>query len=88
MKAVFKGLTVEKIEYKNGEPGDDIYVDVSLNGATYSFCVEVYLTGTETDVYKAFAELNVGDVVDIEGFVYWYDGINTHITGVTPVVAG
>lgn len=83
MKAAFKGLTIEKIEYKNGEPGDDIYVDVSLNGKTFSFCVEVYLTGTDTDVYKAFADLKAGDKVDIEGFVYWYDGINTHITAVS-----
>ncbi len=88
MKAAFKGLTIEKIDYKNGEPGDDIYVDVSLDGNTYSFCVEVYLTGADTDVYKAFADLAVGDKVDMEGFVYWYDGINTHITNVTPVEAG
>ena len=27
----FKGLTIEAINYKNGEPGDDIYVDVSCN---------------------------------------------------------
>ena len=33
----FKGLTVEAIEYKNGEPGDDIYVTVGYNGASYSF---------------------------------------------------
>ena len=78
----FKGLTIEAINYKNGEPGDDIYVDVSLNGTTYSFCVERYLTGPETDVYKAFADLKAGDKVDIEGFLYWYEGVNTHITGV------
>ena len=78
----FKGLTIEAINYKNGEPGDDIYVDVSYNGATYSFCVERYLTGPDTDVYKAFASLNVGDKVDIEGFLYWYEGVNTHITSV------
>ena len=78
----FKGLTIENISYKNGEPGDDIYVDVSLNGNTYSFCVERYLTGPETDVYKAFAELKVGDKVDMEGFLYWYEGVNTHITSV------
>ena len=78
----FKGLTVEAIEYKNGQPGDDIYVTVSLNGEKYSFCVEVYLTGTETDVYKAVGELKAGDVVDMEGFLYWYEGVNTHITAV------
>lgn len=78
----FKGMTVEAIEYKNGQPGDDIYVTVSLNGQSYSFCVEVYLTGTDTDVYKAVGELKAGDVVDIEGYLYWYEGVNTHITGV------
>ena len=79
----FTGLTIAKIEYKNGEPGDDIYVDVTLGDATYSFCVERYLTGPETEVYQAFATLAAGDVVDIEGFLYWYEGVNTHITSVT-----
>ena len=78
----FKGMTVEAIEYKNGEPGDDIYVTLGYNGASYSFCVEVYLTGTESDVYTTVGTLNVGDVVDVEGFLYWYEGVNTHITGI------
>ncbi len=82
----FKGMTVEGIEYKNGEPGDDIYVTVGYNGASYSFCVEVYLTGPDTEVYQTVGTLAVGDVVDIEGFLYWYEGPNTHITSVT--VAG
>ena len=79
----FTGLTVEAIEYKNGEPGDDIYVTVGYNGASYSFCVEVYLTGTDTEVYQTVGTLNVGDVVNVEGFLYWYEGVNTHITGIT-----
>ena len=78
----FKGMTVEAIEYKNGEPGDDIYVTLGYNGASYSFCVEVYLTGTETDVYTTVGTLNVGDVVNVEGFLYWYEGVNTHITSI------
>ncbi len=82
MLVSFSGLTIEKIEYKNGEPGDDIYVTVSKDGAEYSFCVEIYLTGADTDVYKAFADLKQGDVVDVEGFLYWYEGVNTHITAV------
>ena len=79
----FKGLTVSKVEYKNGEPGDDIYVTVSKDGAEYSFCVERYLTGPDSDVYKAVGELQAGDTVDVDGFLYWYEGVNTHITGVT-----
>ena len=82
--AIFKGLTIEAIEYKNGEAGDDIYVTVGLDGATYSFCIERYLTAPETDVYKAFTEetVKVGDKVDVTGFVYWYEGVNTHITAI------
>ncbi len=81
-KVSFKGLTIKKIEYKNGEPGDDIYVTVAKGEGEYSFCVERYLTDPETNVYKAFADLKEGDVVDMEGFLYWYEGVNTHITAV------
>ena len=79
----FNGLTVEAIEYKNGEPGDDIYVTLGYNGASYSFCVEVYLTGTDSDVYTTVGALNVGDIVNVEGFLYWYEGVNPHITAIT-----
>ena len=78
-----KAPTVVSIEYKNGEPGDDIYVTVSKDGAEYSFCVERYLTDPDTAVYKAVGELKAGDTVDIDGFLYWYEGVNTHITAVT-----
>ena len=78
----FNGLTVEAIEYKNGEPGDDIYVTLGYNGASYDFCVEVYLTGTDSEVYTTVGSLNVGDVVNVEGFLYWYEGVNPHITAI------
>ena len=81
--ASFKGLTVEDISYKNDEPGDDIYLTLGLNGASYDFCVEVYLTGTDSDVYTTVGELEVGDVVDVEGFVYWYENVNPHITAIS-----
>ncbi len=80
----FKGMTVEAIEYKNGEPGDDIYVTLSKDGESYEFCVEGYLTGPDSDVYTTVGELNVGDTVDVEGFLYWYEGMNPHITAITP----
>ena len=79
----FKGLTVSAIEFKNGESGDDIYVTVSKDGNDYSFCVERYLTGPETEVYAAVSALKAGDVIDVDGFLYWYEGVNTHITAVT-----
>ena len=82
-KVLFKGLEIVSITYKNDEPGDDIYVKVAYNGAEYDFCVERYLTGPDTDVYAAVGALNAGDVIDVEGFLYWYEGVNTHITAVT-----
>ena len=82
MKALFKGMTVASVAYKNDQRGDDIYLTVEKDGAKYDFCVEMYLTGPDTEVYKAVEALNVGDVVDIECFLYWYVGANPHIIGV------
>ena len=79
----FNGMTVEAIEYKNGEPGDDIYVTLGYNGASYDFCVEIYLTGAESEVYTTVGSLNVGDVVNVEGYLYWYEGVNPHITAIS-----
>ena len=67
----------------NGGVGSDLYFNVELNGNVYNFCVESYLCGADTDVYKAVEGLKVGDKIDVEGFLYWYNGVNTHITAVT-----
>lgn len=67
----------------SGAPGDDIYFNVSYNGNTYSFTIESYLRGKDTDVYKTAESLQVGDVVDLEGFLYWYEGANPHTISIT-----
>ena len=90
-KVAFTGLTVEAYDesgaafaYKNNaEKTDDLYFKASYNGQTYDFCVEFYLRGQDTDVYKAVEALNVGDTIDVEGFLYWYEGANPHVTSVT-----
>ena len=93
-KVAFKGMTVEAINDEgaaflynwdgSGDEGSDLYFKVSSNGAEYTFTVESYLCGPGTDVYEAVKALKVGDVVDMEGFLYWYEGVNPHITAVTP----
>ena len=96
-KVCFKGMTVEPSKdaegneapflYKwngSGQEGDDLYFNVSVNGATYSFTVESYLRGAGTEVYEAVKQLQVGDVIDLEGFLYWYEGANPHIIAVSP----
>ncbi len=67
----------------SGSDGDDLYFNVSSNGQTYTFTVESYLCDATSDVYNAVKNLKVGDTVDMEGFLYWYEGVNPHITSVT-----
>lgn len=95
-KVSFKGLTIEAAGQDDdgndlaflysydgsGQDGDDLYFNASLDGETYSFTVESYLCDNTTDVYKAVTELEIGDVVDMEGFLYWYQGANPHITSI------
>ena len=66
----------------SGSEGDDLYFNVSVNGQTYSFTVESYLCGPDSDIYKAVKDFKVGDVIDLVGFLYWYEGPNPHITGI------
>ena len=92
----FKGLTVEPSTDANGAEaaflynydgsgtdGDDLYFNASYNGQTYTFTIESYLCDNTTEVYQAVKNLQVGQTIDMEGFLYWYEGVNPHITSVT-----
>ncbi len=101
MLAAFKGMKVEPSTDANGneapflyawdgsgsrDSNSDLYFYASVNGKTYYFCVESYLKDNTTDVYKAVESLKIGDIIDIEGFLYWYSGeINPHVTSVKVV---
>ena len=98
MFVAFKGLTVAASKdadgnevaflYKwngSGTDGDDLYFNVTDGTNTYSFTVESYLCGKDTEVYAAVKALKVGDKIDAEGFLYWYDAVNPHITKVTVI---
>lgn len=93
-KVEFKDMTIEPAEEGSeaaylynydgsGEEGDDLYFKASKDGNTYTFTVESYLRDKDSDVYKAVKDLKVGDKVDLEGFLYWYEGPNPHITSLT-----
>lgn len=97
-KVSFKGLTVKASTdvdgnevaylYKwngTGAEGDDLYFNVALGDKEFQFLVESDLCGADTEVYKAVKNLKVGDTIDLEGFLYWYDGVNPHITSVKVV---
>ena len=93
----FKGATVVAKKDANGNDAaflynwdgsgsagnnNDLYFDVMINDATYTFTVESYLCAEDTEVYQAVTQLKVGDVIDMEGFLYWYNGANPHIISV------
>lgn len=87
---IFKGVTIEAqddgaaFNYKDAVgKTDDLYIKASKDGQAVSFCVEFYLRGQDTDVYKAVEGLQVGDVVDVTGYLYWYNGANPHVIAVT-----
>ncbi len=71
----------------SGSQGDDIYFNVALGENTYTFTVNAYMigTGADSDVYKAVEALEIGDKIDVEGFLYWYDAAQPHVTSVTVV---
>ena len=94
-KVCFKGMTVvacndngDAFMYNwdgSGKEGNDLYFCVSINGQTYTFCVESHLCGVGSEAYEAVRSLQVGDVIDLEGFLYWYNTAQPHITSVTKV---
>lgn len=97
MKVSFKGMKIEEKVDKNGnkcaffynwdnsgaeDPYADLYFDASVNGKTYTFVIESSLCNKDSDAFKAVQALKVGDIVDMEGFLYWYEGAQPHITSV------
>ena len=82
-KVSFTDMTVEAVSYKGGEPGDDIYVTLSKDGTNVEFCLEYYLNGSDEDFYNTVGNLEEGATVDVECFLYWYEGADGHLTAVT-----
>ena len=97
-KVSFTGLTVAPSTDANGNEaaflynydgsgtqGDDLYFNVTVGDSeeVYTFTVESYLCDSSSEVYKAVEGLQVGQTIDAEGFLYWYEGVNPHITSVT-----
>ena len=92
-KVAFKGLQVvgkgdEGLPFfykwnNAGSQGDDIYFDLSDGENTYTFTVESYLCGKDTPTYQRVESLKVGDYVDLEGFLYWYEGAQPHVSHIS-----
>ncbi len=82
-KVTINGLEVVKVETKDSEYDPDLYITCTLGDVEVNLCVENYLTGPDSEVYKTASALVAGDVIDVEGFLYWYEGANPHVTSIT-----
>ena len=83
---LFKNVTVEAFSYggfRGGTEGDDLYIYTS-HGEKH-FIVETDLCGADSDVYNAVKNLNIGDTIDIECFIYVNYGAHPLITAIRVV---
>ena len=71
----------------SGADGDDLYFNVSVGGETYTLTVESDECGAGTEVYEAVKALEIGQVIELEGFLYWYEGPQPHVHKVTNMAA-
>ena len=86
-KASFKNLTVVNYTYNWDGSGtrdnSDVYLNVTdENGTEIVFVVRRYLTTPDSEIFQAVEALQAGDVVDLDTYLYWYEGPQARIFGV------
>lgn len=84
-KIAMKGLEVVEVSVKDSEYDPDLYITCKLGDTEVNLCVENYLTGPDTEVYMTGKDLTAGTIIDVEGFLYWYEGANPHVTSISVV---
>ena len=85
-KVLMRGLTIEPstdpsgasvpyiVGYNGkGDADDDLFFMASKDGKAYNFTVESDLAQNSMSVYRDLHTMKIGDVVDIESILYWYD---------------
>ena len=86
-------LDVKAYSFKGDEEGkDDLYFTLTNGTKDVACCVEFYLTGANTEVYKTVMSLKdkIGTSVTVTGYLYWWsndenpenvkaNGANPHI---------
>ena len=82
-KIAMKGLEVVEVSVKDSEYDPDLYITCKLGDTEVNLCVENYLTGPDTEVYMTGKDLTAGTIIDVEGFLYWYEGANPHVTSIS-----
>ena len=61
---------------------NDLYLTLSAGNTSYTYCVESEEDPENSETYKAVTGLHVGDIIDLEGMLYWYNGPNVHVNSI------
>ena len=84
--AINGAVVTEAALYKyngTGSEGDDLYFKVNVGEKEYTLVVESYLHANGSEIYETVEALEVGDVINVEAFLYWYNAAQPHINKIT-----
>jgi hypothetical protein len=65
------------------EKESDLYFTASNGGEPLTFVVKAQMYGNDTDLYRTVQNLRVGDTVDLEGILCWYNGPQPLLTSIS-----
>ena len=71
----------------NVEKESDLYFTASNSSETCTFLVKTQLRGTDSEAYRTVQNLRIGDTVNLEGILSWYNGPQPLVTSIT-VISG
>ena len=74
-----KGLVIAEDVDSAWDASSDLYIPVTLNGQEFTFTLRRYLTGNDSDTYAQVKDLVAGDIIDVEAYLYWYEGPQARI---------
>ena len=69
----------------NVEKESDLYFTASKSGETCTFLVKTQLRGTDSEAYRTVQNLRIGDTVNLEGILSWYNGPQPLVTSITVI---
>ena len=82
-KISISDLEVIELSKNNDSSDPDIFITAMINDKEISLCVESNLTNVNSNTYQIAENLEVGNIIDVEGFLYWNYGPNPRITTIT-----
>ena len=91
IEPMFDGVSAFYYGWDNSgspEKQSDLYFTASNSGEMCTFLIKSSLRGTESEVYRAVQNLRIGDTVNLEGILSWYNGPQPLVTVIASIHGG